>query len=100
MYLTPFIQTLIYEIIYVYKKYAFVNNYIIKFMKGFFMDKKKMNNKEKAEDATKYGEFVSSYFGWISPKIQKDRVEEMENIENNIKQQKNKKIKDKERKNI
>ena len=64
------------------------------------MEKRKNNKKETGEDATKYGEFVSSYFGWISPKIQKDRVEEMENIEDNIKQQKSEKIKDKERKNI
>lgn len=69
-------------------------------MKGFFMDKKKFNSKETSEDATKYGEFVSSYFGWVTSKIQKDRVEEMENIEDNIKQQKNEKIKDKRRKNI
>ena len=64
------------------------------------MEKRKNNKKETGEDATKYGEFVSSYFGWISPKIQKDRVEEMENIEDNIKQQKSEKIKDKERKKI
>ena len=64
------------------------------------MDKKKFNSKETSEDATKYGEFVSSYFGWITPKIQKDRAEEMENIEDNIKQQKSEKIKDKRRKNI
>lgn len=64
------------------------------------MNKKKFNNKEIGEDSTKYGEFVSSYFGWVSPKIQKDRVEEMENIEYNIKQRKSKKIKDKKRKNI
>ena len=36
-------------------------------------------NKEK-EDATKYGEFVSSYFGWISLEKQKDRAEELESI--------------------
>lgn len=39
-------------------------------------------NKDKRErgDSTKYGEFVSSYFGWVSPENQKDRVEELEKI--------------------
>lgn len=38
------------------------------------------NDKREKEDATKYGEFVSSFFGWISPEKQKDRVEELEKI--------------------
>ena len=45
-------------------------------------------DKREKEDTTKYGEFVSSYFGWVSPEKQKDRVEELEKItkkENNIK---------------
>ncbi len=29
------------------------------------------NDKREKEDATKYGEFVSSYFSWISPEKQK-----------------------------
>ena len=37
-------------------------------------------NKREKEDATKYGEFVSSYFGWISPEKQKDRGKELEKI--------------------
>ena len=37
-------------------------------------------DKREKEDATKYGEFVASYFGWVSPEKQKDRVEELENI--------------------
>ena len=36
--------------------------------------------KDKKENTTKYGEFVSSYFGWVTPKQQKDRVEELEKI--------------------
>ena len=36
--------------------------------------------KKEKEDATKYGEFVSSYFGWVSMEKQKDRAEELENI--------------------
>lgn len=44
------------------------------------MDKKKSNKKEYGEDATKYGEFVSSFFGWITPKHQKERAEELEKL--------------------
>ncbi|MBO4293782.1 MAG: hypothetical protein J5881_05300 [Clostridia bacterium] len=36
--------------------------------------------KEYGEDATKYGEFVSSYFGWVSLEEQKKQVEKLENI--------------------
>ncbi len=32
------------------------------------------------EDATKYGEFVSSYFAWIPLSKQKETAEELENI--------------------
>lgn len=32
------------------------------------------------EDATKYGEFISSYFGWISMEKQKIRAKELEDI--------------------
>ncbi len=35
---------------------------------------------EVGEDATKYGEFISSYFAWVSLPNQKDRVEELENM--------------------
>lgn len=42
-------------------------------------EKRKKVQKEK-EDASKYGEFVSSYFGWVSMEKQKDRAEELENI--------------------
>ena len=52
---------------------------------------KKMKNKEKekqvehgvlevGEDATKYGEFISSYFAWVSLPQQKEKVEELQNI--------------------
>ncbi len=44
------------------------------------MNKKKSNKKEYGEDATKYGEIVSSFFGWITPKHQKDRAEELEKL--------------------
>ena len=38
------------------------------------------NNKEIGEDATKYGEFISSYFGWISLPNQKEKAKDLENI--------------------
>ena len=38
------------------------------------------NKKEFREDTTKYGEFVSSYFGWVTPEKQKRSVEKLENI--------------------
>ena len=44
------------------------------------MEKRKANKKESGEDATKYGEFVSSFFGWITPKHQKEKAEELENL--------------------
>ena len=52
------------------------------------MDKKvKDKSKEKeveagicevGEDATKYGEFISTYFAWVSLPKQKEKVEELE----------------------
>ena len=53
---------------------------------------KKEDNKfseEMGEDITQYGEFISSYFAWISLSKQKERVEHIE------KMTKNKKNKDK-----
>lgn len=41
---------------------------------------KRIENKELGEDATKYGEIVSSYFGWITPSKQKERVGELEDL--------------------
>ena len=35
---------------------------------------------EVGEDSTKYGEFVSSYFAWLSLPKQKEKAEEMENM--------------------
>ena len=51
--------------------------------------KEERKNKEKqieysvaevGEDATKYGEFISSYFAWVSLPQQKVKVEELQNI--------------------
>ncbi len=53
------------------------------------MEKETKINKEKqiekgvsevGEDATKYGEFISSYFAWVSLPQQKEKVEELEDI--------------------
>ena len=35
---------------------------------------------EVGEDATKYGEFISSYFAWISLPDQKEKVERLEKM--------------------
>lgn len=47
------------------------------------INKKEIGNLETYEDVTKYGEFVSSYFAWLSLEEQKNRVNKMENITNN-----------------
>ena len=48
------------------------------------MEKENKNNKDEihevGEDATKYGEFISSYFAWISLPQQKERAEELQEI--------------------
>ena len=43
-------------------------------------DKKNPEKYELADDSTKYGEFISSYFAWIPPEEQKRKVEELQNI--------------------
>ena len=67
----------------------------------FLMEKNKKEEKEKqveygiaevGEDATKYGEFISSYFAWISLPEQKEKVEELEEITEENKTNQNKKI--------
>lgn len=35
---------------------------------------------ENEEDVTKYGEFVSSYFAWLTPERQKKRAKEIDNM--------------------
>lgn len=44
-----------------------------------------MNNnyKEENEDTTKYGEFISSYFAWVSLKDQKKIAKKLEEITKN-----------------
>jgi len=42
--------------------------------------KSEKRRKREAEDATKYGEFVCSYFNWISLDKQKEVVDELEEM--------------------
>ena len=42
------------------------------------IDKKIEYETEIGEDATKYGEFISTYFAWIPPEKQKQRAEELD----------------------
>lgn len=44
---------------------------------------------EIGEDATQYGEFISSYFAWIPLSVQKRKTEELENMTNNKKDRNN-----------
>ncbi len=48
------------------------------------MNEKKHNELiEVGEDGTKYGEFISSYFAWVSLPQQKEKVNELENMTKN-----------------
>lgn len=37
---------------------------------------------EEKEDATKYGEFISSYFAWLTLDEQKQKAKDMQNMTN------------------
>lgn len=39
-----------------------------------------IDKNENMEDVTKYGEFVSSYFAWLTPERQKKRAEEIDDM--------------------
>ncbi len=41
-----------------------------------------LSSMEVGEDATKYGEFISSYFAWVSLPEQKAKADRMENMTN------------------
>lgn len=49
--------------------------------KNTYEDKKRVRHaiKEK-EDATKYGEFISSYFAWLTLEEQKQNAKDMEDM--------------------
>ena len=44
---------------------------------------------EVGEDATKYGEFISSYFAWITLPEQKEKVKKLEKITESDKNKEN-----------
>ena len=44
--------------------------------------KEEIGQMEETEDVTKYGEFVSSYFAWLTLEKQKEKAKKMENITN------------------
>ncbi len=66
------------------KKYVCLIKQSEKGMK-FIMDKEG-REELRGEDVTKYGEFISSYFAWVSPEQQKNTVEKLENITKNEKE--------------
>ncbi len=39
-----------------------------------------MDADEHVEDTTKYGEFISSYFAWLTPERQKKRAKEIDDM--------------------
>ena len=41
---------------------------------------KENDSKEYGEDASKYGEFILSYFAWLSPEEQKQKTEKLQKI--------------------
>ena len=47
------------------------------------MHKKQNEKYEIGEDATRYGEFITSYFAWLPLSVQKEKVENLEKITNN-----------------
>lgn len=53
------------------------------------MKDKELNNLKneigEIEDVTKYSEFVSSYFAWLTLSKQKERAEDMDNMTKNNK---------------
>ena len=51
------------------------------------MDKEqKQTHPEVGEDATQYGEFVSTYFAWVPLPKQKEKAEKMANMTQNEKE--------------
>jgi hypothetical protein len=46
---------------------------------------------EIGEDATQYGEFITSYFAWIPISVQKEKAEELESMTNSKNERKKEK---------
>ncbi len=67
------------------------NNDKINLNKEIANEYNKLGKHEVGEDTTKYGEFVSSYFAWISLPEQKENAERLQNITRGDIKQDNKK---------
>ncbi len=67
-----------------YKKFFIVNNLFeekFKFrLENFFEVILMKKDEDEIEDSTKYGEFVSSYFAWLTLEGQKEKADELNNI--------------------
>jgi len=46
-------------------------------------EKRNQNREELGEDTTKYGEFISSYFAWLTLDRQKQNAKQMEQMTKN-----------------
>lgn len=66
----------IFLVCFLYKKIRFRKNKFSMYKGGFIMD----------EDETKYGEFISSYFAWMTLEEQKEIVKKLEEITKKQKQ--------------
>lgn len=53
------------------------------------MQEKPTEKDEIGENATRYGEFITSYFAWLPLSVQKEKVNDLENIVNNKNKRKN-----------
>lgn len=67
------------------------NNDKINLKKEIANEYNQIGKHEVGEDTTKYGEFVSSYFAWISLPEQKENAERLQNITRGDIKQDNKK---------
>ena len=59
-------------------------------MYGKDEDEFEYKDEEIGEDATEYGEFISTYFAWIPPEKQKERAKELHKMTNNDKKERKK----------
>lgn len=62
------------------------------------MNKKNFKKDDRKENTSLYGEFITSYFAWIPPSIQKENAERLENITKPNNKEKKLKKREKKRK--
>lgn len=58
------------------------------------MEEKSKIKTEIGEDATEYGEFISSFFAWETLQGQKEKVKKLENVTKNDKNERKKEKKE------